>query len=104
MAEARRWAAYRNTRGSLNPGLRLEEGFARVLAAIYQAVGSKDAKADAFMPHVLGRFQGEAEEERLASPEEVLGLLKSVATTNNDSARALRLLQRRKDRRGSLPL
>ena len=49
--EVLRWQAFRKKRGSLNVGLRLEEGFALVATAISRSVGGK-AKFDDFAPHL----------------------------------------------------
>lgn len=55
--EALKWQAYRKKRGSLNLGLRLEEGFALVATAISRSVGGK-AKFDDFAPHLKDEETG----------------------------------------------
>lgn len=97
MAEARKWAAYRNLRGSLNQGLRVEKGFAIVAHAIYRVMGgAKDLKVEAFMPHVVAELP--EQEDRFASPEEVLGLLQSLSKKTQDSERYRRIMARRESK------
>jgi hypothetical protein len=48
--EALRWSAYREKRGTLNLGLRLEAGFALIAWTINRALGGK-AEMLEFMPH-----------------------------------------------------
>lgn len=52
-AEFRRWAAYRNKRGSLHSGMRIEQGSALV-ASILANVNSKNGgyKVTDFAPHM----------------------------------------------------
>lgn len=49
--EAQRWAAYRQKRGTLHVGMRLEHGFALIAMSINHALGGKATMHD-FMPHV----------------------------------------------------
>lgn len=49
-AEYLAWIEYRELRGSLNLGLRLEEGFALIATTINRALGGKATMHD-FMPH-----------------------------------------------------
>jgi hypothetical protein len=48
--EALKWSAYREKRGTLNLGLRLEAGFALIAWTINRALGGKAEMQD-FMPH-----------------------------------------------------
>ena len=48
--EAQQWSAYMERRGSLHVGTRLEWGFARIAAAINNALGGT-ARQIEFMPH-----------------------------------------------------
>ncbi len=52
LPEFRRWAAYRNKRGSLNWGMRIERGFA-LLSTLYANTHSDKVKYKIydFMPH-----------------------------------------------------
>lgn len=78
VGELATWAAYRKKRGSLNHSLRLEEGFAHVLAAFYNMYSKEPVSADKFMPHVVGRI----DEPETDDPEKVVSLLKGLSTKN----------------------
>ncbi|WP_218950122.1 hypothetical protein [Acinetobacter sp. YH12123] len=45
------WSAYRNFRGSLFIGRRIEQGFGNLSATYLASKGAKDIKAISFMPH-----------------------------------------------------
>nr|WP_168378401.1 hypothetical protein [Acinetobacter cumulans] len=45
------WSAYRNFRGSLFIGRRIEQGFGNLSATYLASKGAKDIKAVSFMPH-----------------------------------------------------
>lgn len=85
LAEAAVWAAYRKKRGSFNQSLRIEEGFARVLAAIVNW-GSKDpVDAALFMPHVVPPEDVAEKLEKKEKPADinaVFGVLRAVAKSN----------------------
>lgn len=63
-AEFMDWVEYREKRGTLHMGLRLEAGFALIATSINRAMGGK-AEMEDFMPH-MGRE---------ASIEDVMGIL-----------------------------
>lgn len=79
VSEAAVWMAYRQRRGSLNVGLRLEENTAHLLATLNNMVGKEKVSADRFMPHVVLR----PPEPETADITAVFGLLSAVAKTNN---------------------
>jgi hypothetical protein len=64
--EALKWSAYREKRGTLNLGLRLEAGFALIATTINRALGGKAEMQD-FMPHF--------DQHQEASLEDVMSLL-----------------------------
>ncbi|MDN5622360.1 MAG: hypothetical protein L0G96_04435 [Acinetobacter sp.] len=60
MAEAKRclssrelklWRVFRQKRGSLFIGRRIEQGFGNLMATYLSIKGAKDVKAQSFMPH-----------------------------------------------------
>jgi hypothetical protein len=72
-AEALQWQAYRQKRGTLNDGLRIEVGFGQLLAMVAQACGNKGVTAFDFMPHV------ERPPQKVQTFEEIVAVLRSVA-------------------------
>ncbi|WP_218646841.1 hypothetical protein [Acinetobacter sp. SwsAc6] len=50
-AEVSQWVAFRNKRGSLFIGRRIEQGFGNLIATYLGSKGAKDVKAQSFMPH-----------------------------------------------------
>lgn len=50
-AEVSQWAAFRNKRGSLFTGRRIEQGFGNLMATYMGSKGAKNVKAISFMPH-----------------------------------------------------
>lgn len=84
MREAETWALYRKKRGSFNVSLRLEEGFANVMAMIHNALSKTPVGADKFMPHVVPPAPQDAADD-LAS---VFGMLRAVAAENNTAKKS----------------
>ncbi|AUC08210.1 hypothetical protein BVG18_00310 [Acinetobacter lwoffii] len=50
-AEVSQWAAFRNKRGSLFFGRRIEQGFGNLMAVYLGSKGAKNVKALSFMLH-----------------------------------------------------
>ena len=78
LTEANTWLAYRRRRGSLNLGLRTEEGFARVLSAIHSLFTKDHVPADIFMPHVVPPAPQTSDGDLSAA----FGLLSAAARAN----------------------
>ncbi|MEN5029087.1 hypothetical protein [Pseudomonas sp. Ps21-P2] len=70
--EAMDWMRYRRQTGSLNLGLRLDEGFA-LLATVFNNVMGGKAKFSDFMPD-----RGFATAPKEATPQDLLALLQRV--------------------------
>lgn len=87
MSEAATWAAYRKKRGSFNPSLRLEEGFAHVRASIINLVSKDPVDAAIFMPHVIPP-ERLAEKEKPADINDVFGVLRAVAKSSAGAKKA----------------
>lgn len=49
--EVYQWAAFRNKRGSLFVGRRIEQGFGNLMATYLGSKGAQNVKAQSFMPH-----------------------------------------------------
>jgi hypothetical protein len=81
-AEAMQWHTYLERRGTLNLGLRIEEGFALLAMMINRALGGR-ANMSAFMPH-FGPMQAPASSEPI-SADEALQLLTQLAGRTNAS-------------------
>lgn len=95
VSELATWAAYRKKRGSFNASLRIEEGFARVQAAIYSIMSKEPVDASQFMPYVVGRQAEDAPPDAT----EVVNLLKGLAVKSDVSNK---YLERRAARRQSI--
>ena len=65
-SEALMWSAFIRKRGSLNTGLRLENGFALLAVMINRAVGGKATMED-FMPHADQKVADLADVMKLVS-------------------------------------
>jgi hypothetical protein len=70
--EAMDWMRYRLQTGSLNLGLRLDEGFA-LLATVFNNVMGGKAKFSDFMPD-----RGFKDAPKVATPQDLLALLQRV--------------------------
>ena len=79
MDEARVWSVYRKKRGSFNHSLRLELGFAQVLATLHSAFSGKSVNAEKFMPHVIAAAQTDNEPD----PEKLFRMFQLLAEHNN---------------------
>jgi hypothetical protein len=80
-AEAMQWHTYLERRGTLNLGLRIEEGFALLAMMINRALGGR-ANMSTFMPHFGPIQQASAEP---ISAEDALQLLTQLAGRTNAS-------------------
>lgn len=49
--EVYQWAAFRNKRGSLFVGRRIEQGFGNLMATYLSSKGAQNVKAQSFMPN-----------------------------------------------------
>jgi hypothetical protein len=73
MVEAKMWRAYMARRGTLNIGLRLEQGFALLASYIHQAhFTAPHPTMEHLMPHVLA---ADDESDPLSGMKEVFKLL-----------------------------
>ena len=50
-AEVSQWVAFRNKRGSLFIGRRIEQAIGNLMATYLSSKGAKDVRAQSFMPH-----------------------------------------------------